>query len=298
MRTALVLQKKPPQRAGATTDWEQIVPMWLHSRPGSTQYVYAPVITDFRIFVGDKPLAQITLQDLQGYANRFIGKQKPRTVDRKLSTLKSLLGFAHRCGLIPYDVGRALRLPKVPDDLAEKILSPEQIQQIIEGETDRQFQTMIRLMYHTGIRASETAGLRWKDLQTRANGEGQITVIGKGAKSRSIRISAKMYEEVMQLRPKRGLERNILEWPIFTQKHKHKPLHRTYITNVVRWAAERVGIPKRVTAHWLRHGHATHALDRGATLPLIMATLGHGDITTTSRYLHVNPEESSSKYFD
>jgi integrase/recombinase XerD len=51
-----------------------------------------------------------------------------------------------------------------------------------------------------------------------------------------------------------------------------------------------------VSCHWLRHAHASHALDRGAPIHLVQATLGHSSISTTGRYLHARPTESSSSY--
>jgi site-specific recombinase XerD len=51
-----------------------------------------------------------------------------------------------------------------------------------------------------------------------------------------------------------------------------------------------------VSAHWLRHAHASHALDRGAPIHLVQATLGHRSVATTSWYLHARPGESSAGY--
>jgi site-specific recombinase XerD len=64
----------------------------------------------------------------------------------------------------------------------------------------------------------------------------------------------------------------------------------------VRAAARRAGIAVPVSPHWLRHAHASHALDRGAPIHLVQATLGHANINTTGRYLHARPTESSSGF--
>ena len=65
---------------------------------------------------------------------------------------------------------------------------------------------------------------------------------------------------------------------------------------VVKAAAVRAGLPAAISAHWLRHAHASHALDRGAPIHLVQATLGHASVATTSRYLHARPSDSSSRY--
>ena len=51
-----------------------------------------------------------------------------------------------------------------------------------------------------------------------------------------------------------------------------------------------------MSAHWLRHAHVSHALDRGAPVHLVQATVGHASLTTTSRYAHARPGDSSSRY--
>ncbi len=53
---------------------------------------------------------------------------------------------------------------------------------------------------------------------------------------------------------------------------------------------------ERVSPHWLRHAHASHALDRGASIHLVQQTLGHASVATTSRYLHTHPGDSSGRY--
>jgi site-specific recombinase XerD len=54
--------------------------------------------------------------------------------------------------------------------------------------------------------------------------------------------------------------------------------------------------PPGLSAHWLRHAHASHALDRGAPVSLVQATLGHASVATTGRYLHARPNDSSARY--
>ena len=68
------------------------------------------------------------------------------------------------------------------------------------------------------------------------------------------------------------------------------------VLRVVRAAAKRAGIDLPVSPHWFRHAHASHALDRGAPIHLVQATLGHASITTTGRYLHARPQDSSSRF--
>jgi integrase/recombinase XerD len=276
------------------TEWNEIVQMWLHGRPESTCSIYEPEIRVFRRRVPGKRLCEVTLADLQQWAvDLFANEEKPRTVARKLSTAKSLLTFAHRIGMLSFNVGAALRIPSVPNDLAEKILTEAEIRKIIEQGSDAvRDQVMLRLMYGTGIRAAEVAGLRWIDCAPREKA-GQITVLGKGNRTRSIVVSPMTWKAILSIRPAAARPDD----PVFTQRNG-KPMDRTSVTCIVRRAARRVGLEAAVSSHWLRHAHATHSLDHGAPLPLIQQTLGHASLETTQRYLHIRPEDSSSRFLN
>jgi hypothetical protein len=65
---------------------------------------------------------------------------------------------------------------------------------------------------------------------------------------------------------------------------------------IVCQAAKRVGIAEAISPHWLRHSHASHALDHGAPIHLVQATLGHSSVATTSAYLHARPGDSSARF--
>jgi integrase/recombinase XerD len=285
--TKALVRKKPVQ----LDEWDNYVPLWLHGRPESTQEIYKPVIEDFMKFVDRRPISQIKLKDLQDYADRFTD-QKARTVKRKLATVKSLLAFCSKTGMVPFNVGAALRVPKIPDDLAEKILPIEDIQRMITKEPRERNQVLLRVLYGVGIRAAEASSLNWPDVQAREIG-GQLVVTGKGSKVRVIRLSTGIWNALQSIRPTNPGR----ETPVFITDQE-KRMSRTYVSTIVRRAAKRAGIEAKVSAHWLRHGHATHSLDKGAPLPLIQKTLGHADLTTTGRYLHVRPDESSSRYLD
>jgi integrase/recombinase XerD len=146
------------------------------------------------------------------------------------------------------------------------------------------------MLYLTGIRASEAAGLRWCDLDARDSG-GQLTVVGKGERVRAIRLPADAWRDVQAIRPPEAQPHD----RIFTRGNG-RPMHRTTITNLAAAAARRAGITAKVSAHWMRHAHASHAIENGAPITLVASTLGHVSITTTQRYIHARPEDSSTRY--
>jgi integrase/recombinase XerD len=74
--------------------------------------------------------------------------------------------------------------------------------------------------------------------------------------------------------------------------------HRAAVNAMVKRGAKEAGINAAVSPHWLRHAHGSHAIEGGASLPEVQATLGHGNIATTSGYLHARPEKSSALRLD
>ena len=272
---------------------DQLVGLWLHGRSPHTQRAYRSDLQRFRARAG-KPLAAITLADLQEFA-AAIDNLAPASRYRILSALKSLCAFGHRVGYLKYDVGRPLRLPPVRNRLAEKILAEADLHRILALETDTRNRAILYLLYMSGIRVSELCGLAWRDLQ--ANGDaGQVTVFGKGGVTRSVQLPASMWQQLLSLKTA-GTQSSD---PVFRSRKKKDGgrLRPRAVLRVVKNAAERAGIHLPVSPHWFRHAHASHALDRGAPIHLVQATLGHASITTTGRYLHARPKESSSRYLD
>ena len=74
------------------------------------------------------------------------------------------------------------------------------------------------------------------------------------------------------------------------------PITERRINYIVKAAARRAGINAATSAHWLRHAHASHAIDGGAPITLVSQTLGHADLKTTSVYAHAKPNDCSSRY--
>jgi integrase/recombinase XerD len=274
-------------RAETTTD-DQLLEVWLHGRSPHTQRAYRADIARFRRGAG-KPLRSITLADLQSFADS-LASLAPASRYRLLSAVKSLLAFGHRIGYLPFDVGRPLRLPGVQHRLAERILPESDVHRILSLEPTARNRAVLLLLYASGVRVSEVCGLCWRDVQP--NGDGaQITVWGKGAKTRAIQLPESVAKLLTTLR---GDAEDPL--PVFRSRKHGAALKTLAVLRIVRQAARRAGIDLAVSPHWLRHAHASHALDRGAPIHLVQATLGHASITTTGRYLHARPKDSSGRF--
>jgi integrase/recombinase XerD len=270
---------------------DQLLEIWLHGRSSHTQRAYRADIERFRAAAG-KPFRQVTVSDLQQFADS-LSDLAPASRYRTLSALKSLLAFGHRIGHLPFDVGRALRLPAVRNRLAERILPEADLHRILSLETNVRNRALLTLLYASGVRVSELCGLSWRDLQPNGEG-GQISVFGKGGVTRAIQVPASVWKLLTSLRTPKASAGD----PVFRSRKGENGgvLRPLAVLRIVRKASARAGIELPVSPHWFRHAHASHALDRGAPIHLVQATLGHASITTTGRYLHARPNDSSSRF--
>ncbi len=286
----------------ATPADTQLIQLWVHGKSRHTRRYYQADAQRFLAFVR-KPLAQVTLGDVQDFADYLeMSNLAPSSRGRTLSSVKSLLAFGNSIGMLVVNVGAPLKAPTAKNTLAERILSEAEVQKLINLETNSRNQVMLKLLYAGGLRVSELCGLRWRDLQARSEAvnavgadtlaTGQINVYGKGGKTRVVLLPGTIWRELVSLRGAAGFND-----PIF-QSQKGGHLHPSQVMRIVRAAAHRAGINANVSPHWLRHAHASHSLDRGAPIHLVQATLGHASIATTGRYLPARPQDSSARYLE
>jgi len=266
---------------------DRIVSLWLHGRPETTKRAYSGDIRALRARVC-KPISNITLDDLQGFSDSLAGSVATRA--RILSSVKSLFSFAVRIGYLPWNVGGALRLPPRRRNLAERLLSEDEIAKIISATRGRRDNIMLRLMYATGARVSEICAMRWRHVQ--ASGDaGLIAIFGKGGHERVVRLTASCWRELICLHQGASPDDRVF-------RTGSGRMDVSTVWRIVRSATIAAGLTSRPSPHWFRHAAASHALTRGAPLTLVRDTLGHSSIAVTSVYLHARPGEALGQFLD
>jgi len=277
-----------PQLRQADTDAE-LIQLWLHGKSKHTLRYYGKDVEHFFAF-SHKTLRQVILKDLQHFAEHIDEQDLTDGSKRRiLSSLKSLISFAHKLGYLPFDVSRPLILPTPKETLAERILTDEEVKSIVHAENHPRNKLILKVLFITGVRVSELCSLCWKDFIERNDG-GQMTVFGKGSKTRTLLIPEPLWSELMVFRSGAAEE-----YCVFRGRKRNSNMHSTTVLRIVRKAAQKAGLHKKVSPHWLRHAHASIAAEK-APLHVVQQSLGHSSIQTTSRYLHVRPNDCSSKY--
>jgi integrase/recombinase XerD len=186
---------------------------------------------------------------------------------------------------------KLIQRPKYKKDLSDRILTPEEVDRLINGAITIRDKMLIRLLLYSGGRVTEVLSAKWSDLVEREGG-GQITLFGKDGITRAVLIPSPFWDELNQFR---GHQREYVFRGGRGSCDGTKPINRKSAWYIVSQAAKRAKLGN-VSPHWLRHAHATEALENGAPLHLLKESLGHRSIATTAKYLHTRPMESSSNY--
>lgn len=182
--------------------------------------------------------------------------------------------------------------PKVGARKLPHLFSAEEILDVLSTpqEKGRFLEALIlRLLYATGIRVSELTGLKKSNVSTDPP---QLRVFGKGQKSRIVPVD----EETMQwiqvylneVRPRAvaGAESK----DVLFLSPQIKPYSRQAVWKMVKRAAQKWGLEKKLSPHQLRHAFATHLMEAGMPLRSLQMLLGHSDLSTTEIYCHVSTE--------
>jgi len=167
-----------------------------------------------------------------------------------------------------------------------RFLEPEEVEALLSAAGSERDRLIIRLLYTTGLRVSELVGLRKDDVDLEGR---SLRVMGKGGKERLVYFPAFLVEPL-----RRQMESTSSQWLFPSRRGGH--IHYTTVERIVRRAAERAGIKKKVTPHVLRHSFATRSLEEGMDIREIQELLGHANLNTTQVYAHVSRRRLKRDY--
>jgi integrase/recombinase XerD len=279
----------------AETD-EQLLQSWLKSL--SSPHTRRNFETTARRVLAELPmgLREATVEDVRTALENVTQNVGKATRQQYILRTKSLLGYAHKVGYTPFNAGAVIKIK--PESahrgatLAKRIITPAEVGLLIRAAPSKRDRVLLEVVYAGGLRISEVLALSWADVLPRDAGRVQLSITGKGGKVRQVLLPEIVSRSLLSLRGDAGAND-----PVFVSRKSSRLSERT-VNDMIKRAAKAAGINEAISPHWLRHAHGSHAIERGASLPEVQATLGHGNISTTSGYLHARPDSSSGLRLD
>ena len=262
-----------------------------------TRVNYGWDLKQFSAFVGETPLASIDHLFLRRFLTTLHEHHyAKRTLARKLASMRSFFRYLCREGYVASDPSRALATPKL-DRTLPQFLDVKEAKQLMEVSQAEQWlacrdRAILELLYSSGIRVSELAGLRMDDVDLVG---GSVQVAGKGKQERLVPIGRPSVDTLQRYLDHRKTPKPGSAAMVFLNKNG-TALTTKSVREIVRRWTRAAGIAKKVSPHTLRHTFATHLLDQGADLRSVQELLGHKNLSTTQIYTHVTTKRLKEIY--
>jgi integrase/recombinase XerD len=242
----------------------------------TTIRIYLRSIAEFAQHFG-KPPDRLGAEHIRQY-QLFLIKEKKVSRSTFIQMVCALRFF------YTHTLHRKISMERIPFPRRERklplILSREEVKALLEAPGNLRHRTLLAILYGCGLRVSELIQLKVSDIDSARN---VLRVRhGKGCKDRQTLLPAKLLELL------RCYWRNQrpTDW-LFPSADRTRPISPKAVFLTCRKAAPRAGISKPLHPHSLRHAFATHLLEAGVNLRTIQILLGHANLETTARYLHV-----------
>jgi integrase/recombinase XerC len=219
-----------------------------------------------------------------------------KTLQRELSSLRSLYRWLLREGLAGSNPAVGVRAPKSPRRLPAT-LDADQLGSLLDHPADDDLltirdQAMIELFYSSGLRLAELVSVNLGDIDM---AEGELGVLGKGSKTRRVPVGSKAREAVQRWMQVRANLAAAGEPALFVSSRGTRINPRTVELRIARWARLQ-GATRNLHPHLLRHSFATHLLESSGDLRAVQELLGHADIGTTQIYTHLDFQHLAQVY--
>jgi integrase/recombinase XerC len=220
-----------------------------------------------------------------------------RSVNRKLSTLKSYFKYLCRSGVLTANPAQKVSGPKIKKSLPafvdegqmQKVFSELQFSDDFTGHRNR---LVIDLLYQTGMRRAELLQLKESDVDLYSL---QLKVLGKRDKERIIPFNLGLKNSIkkyLELKDNLGFKNQLL-----LVNSKDKSISAVALTKIVKDVLSQVTTSSKKSPHVLRHSFATHLLNHGADINAVKELLGHANLFTTQVYTHNTIEKLKKSYY-
>lgn len=267
--------------------------------PGTVRN-YLGDLEDFAAWLnaqGITELDEVTAREVRFWQMEHMERgEQAGTVKRRLSSLSSFFRYLRRHGLFEADIMAKVSAPKQPKRLpvffkekeTERLYDEGLFPDTFMGQRDK---LMLRLLYETGMRRSELAGLTVASVDFSSL---TIKVLGKRNKERLIPIENELAHNIQQYLALKEQEKGPSEWLFVGARGRQITPQDVYLT--VKRYMTALSDADRISPHVFRHSFATHILNEGGNIEAIKELLGHADLATTEVYTHVTREHLKEVY--
>ena len=254
---------------------------------------YRSDLNKFEFFLTKTGAKKLSFKDPE-IVREFLYEESKRvnakTQGRIISTLKTFFNFLVLEKLISDSPIENIDYPKI-DSKIPLVLSTDEIDKIISSAFSKKYglrnQAIIEIMYSCGLRVSELTEMKISNIFF---DESLIKILGKGNKERFIPLSSiakkLLCNYIKYNRKKLSYDKQSVD--IVFLNNRGKKLTRVMVYNIINDAALEAKINKKISPHTLRHSFATHLIENGADIISIQKMMGHENVVTTEKYLHVN----------
>ena len=240
---------------------------------------------------------KFTRNEIMAYISRLHQQYKPKTIRRKIASIKAFFGYLEYEGLvqenpfsklriklaIPVILPRTIPLSVISSILASAYQQKETARSQIQRDGTLRDIAVLELLFATGVRVSELCTLGYDDVRLE---EGEIKIYGKGAKERFVQIANPNVLGALHCYQE-AYKDVITQSGAFFVNRLHKPLSDQSVRSIVNKYCRLAGVESHITPHMFRHSFATLLLEEGVDIRYIQRLLGHSSILTTQIYTHV-----------
>jgi integrase/recombinase XerD len=241
----------------------------------------------------NKKISEINSNVIREFVYQQTKLIKPSSQSRLISSLKNFFDYLIIEKIIFINPINSIQYPKIAAKIPET-LSTHEIDKLIDylkksKKNSLRNCTILEVLYSCGLRVSELTNLNISDIFF---DDFLIKILGKGRKERFVpmsKIVKDMIKDYLNSERFNTITKKGFEDILFLNNRGEK-LTRVMIYTILNIAKKGTGIKKKVSPHILRHSFATHLIENGADISSIQHMLGHTNVSTTERYLHVNKE--------
>lgn len=241
----------------------------------------------------NKKISEINSNVIREFVYQQTKLIKPSSQSRLISSLKNFFDYLIIEKIIFINPINSIQYPKIAAKIPET-LSTHEIDKLIDylkksKKNSLRNCTILEVLYSCGLRVSELTNLNISDIFF---DDFLIKILGKGRKERFVpmsKIVKDMIKDYLNSERFNTITKKGFEDILFLNNRGEK-LTRVMIYTILNIAKKGTGIKKKVSPHILRHSFATHLIENGADISSIQHMLGHTNVSTTERYLHVSKE--------